>query len=118
MKAILSGLMASALAASFAIAAMEPANAAPVYVPRAEQGQSDVQQVDHTYRHWRWQQERWAERRAERRAWRRYAWRERCHRWGDCPPYAYGRRYGFGPKHYYERRQYHRRPGVTLEFGL
>jgi hypothetical protein len=115
MKTILSGLMATALATSFAIAVPEPTNAAP-YVPKAEQAWTDVQNADHTYRPWRWQQERRAERR-DYRNWRRYAWRERCYRWGDCPPHAYGRRYGFGPNYYY-RRHYHRRPGVTLEFNF
>jgi hypothetical protein len=115
MRTPLSGLMATSIALSFAMAEPMPANAAPVFVPNAEQGRTDVQEVNHTYRHWRWQQERWAERRAERRAWRRYAWRERCYRWGDCPSY-YGRRYGFGPRYY--RPYYYRRSGVTLEFNF
>ena len=53
MNKLLSGLMATTLAASFAIASVVPLNAAPVYVPKSEQVQTDVQQVNHTRRHWR-----------------------------------------------------------------
>jgi|EndMetStandDraft_8_1072994.scaffolds.fasta_scaffold352612_2 hypothetical protein len=67
MNKFLSGLMATALVGSFAIASVMPANAAPVYVPKSEQVRTDVEQVNHTRRHWRIQQERRAYR-AERRA--------------------------------------------------
>ena len=66
MNKLLSGLMATTLVASFAIASVVPSNAAPVYVPKSEQVQTDVQQVNHTRRHWRIQQQRRAERRAYR----------------------------------------------------
>jgi len=78
MNKFLSGLMATALVGSFAIASVMPANAAPVYVPKSEQVRTDVERVNHTRRHWRIQQERRAFR-AERRAdrWdRRREWRQ------------------------------------------
>jgi hypothetical protein len=121
MKTLLSPLIAATLAASFAVAAPIPAEAAPVYVPNAEQARTDAEPVKS--RHWRWQQER----RADRRAWRRYAWRERCWRWGDCPDYSQ-RYYGFSPRRHYHRRDYYprdyyrrdyyRQGGVTLEFNF
>jgi hypothetical protein len=48
MKKILSGICATALAATFAVSSVVPMNAAPIFVPRAvpaEAGQSDVVQV-------------------------------------------------------------------------
>jgi hypothetical protein len=45
MRKILSGLCATTLAASFAIASVVPVNAAPVVVPKAPVAQSDVIQV-------------------------------------------------------------------------
>ena len=87
MNKFLSGLMASALVGSFAVASMMPAEAAPVFVPKTEAVQTDVQNVDYyIYRgdnarvyHRNWRAERraeWRERRAER--WhRRHAWRDR-----------------------------------------
>jgi hypothetical protein len=78
MNKLFSGLMATALVGSFAIASVMPANAAPVYVPKSEQVRTDVEQVNHTRRHWRIQQQRRALR-AERRADRwesRREWRE------------------------------------------
>lgn len=47
MKKLLSGMCATALAATFAVTSVVPANAAPVFVPRAQavQPQSDVIQV-------------------------------------------------------------------------
>ena len=45
MRKILSGLCATTLAASFAIASVVPINAAPVVVPKAPVAQSDVIQV-------------------------------------------------------------------------
>ena len=78
MNKFLSGLMATALVGSFAIASVMPANAAPVYAPKSEQVRTtDVENVNHTRRHWRMQ--RRAELRANRRAdrWdRRREWRE------------------------------------------
>ena len=75
MNKLLSGLMATTLAASFAIASSMPLNAAPIYVPKSEQVRTDVEQVNHTRRHWRIQQQRRAERRAYRQ-WRREARRD------------------------------------------
>ena len=80
MNKLLSGLMATALVGSFAIASVMPATAAPVYVPKSEQvrtDRTDIEKVNHTRRHWRMQ--RRAELRADRRAdrWdRRREWRE------------------------------------------
>jgi hypothetical protein len=45
MKKFLSGLCATTLAASFAIASVVPVNAAPAFVPKAPVAQSDVIQV-------------------------------------------------------------------------
>ena len=119
MKRLISPMIAATLAASFTFAAI-PANAAPVYVPGAEQARTDAEPVSWRHRYWR--EQRWA----ERRAWRRHAWRERCWRWGDCPGYRdryYGYRdryygdgyYGFSPR-YHHRRDYYRQGGATLEF--
>ncbi|PSJ55688.1 hypothetical protein C7I84_22750 [Mesorhizobium ephedrae] len=113
MKTLLSGLMATALAASFAVAVPAPTNAATAFIPMAEQGRTDVHKASHTYRHWQRQQrraERRAYRRAERRAYRRYA-RDRCYYYGDCyRGRYYGRSYGFRPRYY--------RPGISLHFDL
>ena len=51
MKKLMSGLLATTLAASFAFASMVPANAAPVFVPKTEAAQTDVQNVQ--YQPWR-----------------------------------------------------------------
>lgn len=51
MKKLASGLLATTLAASFAFATIVPASAAPVFVPRTEAAQSDVQPVQ--YQPWR-----------------------------------------------------------------
>ena len=75
MKSLLSPMIAATLAASFAVATPMPANAGPVYVPKAGEARTDVEPVHHTYRHWLRQQRR-AER-SERRAWRRQMARER-----------------------------------------
>jgi hypothetical protein len=122
MNKLLSGLMATALVGSFAIASVIPANAAPVYVPKSDQVQSDVQNVSHTRRHWRMQ--RRAEWRAERRGdrWsRRQAWRDR-YDYQNEGYSAYRPRYYRGGDEYYRGdypRYYRRhRPGVTLEFNL
>jgi hypothetical protein len=114
MKTLLSGLMAAALAASFAVPLPMTAQAAPIYVPKVEQqGGTDIQKVNHTYRHWQRQQRR-AERRAYRQ-WRREAWRDSYY--GE--PYRYSNRRAFRAYRDYDPyyRQY-RRPGVTLEFNL
>ena len=58
MNKFLSGLMATALVGSFAIASVIPANTAPVYVPKSSQAQTDVEKVNHTRRHARIQQQR------------------------------------------------------------
>jgi hypothetical protein len=115
MKTFLSSLMATALAASFAIPLPMEAQAAPAYipvapvqsVPAADQGRPEVQKAAHTYRHWKRQQ-----RRAERRHWRRQAWRDG--RYRDRYYYRDGY-YGFAPRY---RPRYYRRPGVTLEFNF
>ena len=51
MKKLLSGLLATTLAASFAIASVVPVNATPVFVPKADTAQTDVQNVQ--YQPWR-----------------------------------------------------------------
>ena len=100
-----SGLMATAIAASFAVVVPMPADSAPVYVPksdqvRTEQAVPEVEKV-HSRRYYR----NW------RRGQRRY-WRDRYY-YGD--PYyrrdSYYRSY-YGPRPY----RYYRRPGVTLYF--
>ena len=47
MNKFLSGLMATALVGTFAVASVMPANAAPVYVPKSEQMRTDVEKVNH-----------------------------------------------------------------------
>ena len=112
MRTPLLGLIGSvAFSVSLAVALPIPTIAAPVHIPNAEQTRTDVQQVHHTYRHWKKQQLR-AERRFDRQS-RRYARRDRCRYYGDC----YGRGYGFYDPPYY-RRGYSRQPGVTFEFNL
>ena len=110
MRTLLSGLMGAMLAASFAIGSALPLNAAPVFVPQAEQMRADVVKARDPWRKsWR------AERRYNRWA-RRHAWRDRYYYRGD-PYYAYRPRYhpGYYPRYYHPR---YYRPGVTLEFGL
>ncbi|RWQ89654.1 MAG: BA14K family protein [Mesorhizobium sp.] len=51
MNRIMSGLLATALSASFAVAEIVPVNAQPTYVPLGQNVSSDVQTVDH--RRWR-----------------------------------------------------------------
>ncbi|TIY01301.1 MAG: BA14K family protein, partial [Mesorhizobium sp.] len=51
MNRIMSGLLATALSASFAVAEIVPVNAQPIYVPLGQNVASDVQTVDH--RRWR-----------------------------------------------------------------
>lgn len=113
MNKLLSGLLATSLAASFLIAPAMPLNAAPVFVPKSVETQSDVQQVKHRkwhrgHRHWRAERRHW---RAERRHWRRHAWRDRYY----DDDYYYYRRHGL-----YDNRRYWRRnrSGVTLEFSF
>ena len=118
MNKFLSGLMATALVGSFAIASVMPANAAPVYVPKSTQAQTDVEKVNHTRRHARIQQQRRAYRadrydnRADRREYRedRYdhsAYRKHHHRrhWRD---------YNDG----YRRDSNRRDGGVRLELNF
>ena len=50
MKALLSGLMATTLAASFAIASAMPLDAAPIYAPQSEQMRADVVKVHNPWR--------------------------------------------------------------------
>ncbi|RWP66176.1 BA14K family protein [Mesorhizobium sp.] len=51
MNRIMSGLLATALSASFAVAQIVPVNAQPIYVPLGQNVSSDVQTVEH--RRWR-----------------------------------------------------------------
>ena len=111
MKALLSGLMATMLAASFAIASAMPLDAAAIYAPQSEQMRADVVKVHNPWRgrHWR----------ADRRWARRHARRDRYY-YGD-PYYSYRPRYyqRYYPRYYrpyYPR--YYRRPGVTLWFNF
>lgn len=115
MKMFLSGLMATALAASFAIANGAPANAAPVYVPQSEQAQPpiDIQKVQYR-REWRdgyWQyrhrhgRDRWE----RRRAWRAH----QADRW--AMRHAWHRRHYYDD--YYRPHYRHHRPRVSLYFG-
>ena len=109
MRTFFSGLMATALAASFAIVLPMPADSAPVYVPKSEQARTeqarpDLQQV-HSKRYLR----KW--RRANRRHVSRYR-----HYYGD--PYYYRRDpyyyRSYGPHRYYRRH----RPGLILQFNF
>ena len=50
MKKLLSGLCATAISMSFAMAPVVPANAAPVYVPPAVQASSDLVEVQSRHR--------------------------------------------------------------------
>jgi hypothetical protein len=119
MNKILSGLMASTLVASFAVASVMPAEAGPVSIPRTEAVQTNAQNVDYYvyrgdnarvyHRNWR------AERRAawrERRMYRRHAWRDRYY--SDDPYYHSAYRY--------HHRRYDNRwrddSGVRLEFSF
>ncbi len=102
MSKLLSALTATILAVSFAL----PLSAAPIFVPKPAQVQTDaVEQVNHwRHRHWR----------AERHWNRRHAWRS-CHYYGRCyPRHYYSRHYGY--RDYYPR--YHRRSGVTIYFDF
>ena len=122
MNKFLSGLMASTLVASFAVASVISAEAAPVFVPKTEAVQTDVKNVDYyvyrgdnarVYRR-DWRAERraeWRERRAER--WqRRHAWRDRYYEDDGYYHSAYR----------YHHRRHHNRwrddNGVRLEFSF
>jgi hypothetical protein len=77
MKKLLSGLMATTLAASFAIASAMPLNAAPMFVPKSEQMRTDVEKVQYGPE-WRrvnrnrdWRRANRYDRRAEARFYRR-----------------------------------------------
>ena len=50
MRKLASGLLAATLAATFAIGSAAPLNAAPIFVPKAPQASSDVENVQ--YRKW------------------------------------------------------------------
>ena len=109
MRKLLSALAAVVLAASFA----PPLNAAPIFVPRAEQVQiGNVEQVRYRgHRHWR----------ADRYWNHRYAYRscgyyDRCYRYpryGYRYPRYYDRGYYGGYRDYYGYRP---RSGVSLYF--
>ena len=109
MNRFLSGLMATTLAASFAFAAALPLNAAPIFVPKSHEVRTDAETVNHTRRHWRYQQRRWAERRAERH-WRRH------HSRFYHDDYYYERRQAF--RHHHRHYRPWRDGGVTLEFSF
>ncbi|MDX0018817.1 hypothetical protein GOC03_05570 [Sinorhizobium meliloti] len=102
MSKLLSALIATILAASFAL----PLNAAPIFVPKPAQVQADsAEQVNHRhYRPWR----------AERHWNRRHAYRS-CRYYGRCYPRHYGYS-NYRPHYRYHR--YHRRPGVTIFFNF
>src|SRR3954469_6687170 len=51
MKKLMSGLLATTLAVSFAVASILPTEAAPVFVPKTPAAQTDVQNVQ--YEPWR-----------------------------------------------------------------
>jgi hypothetical protein len=118
MKMFLSGLMATALAASFAIATGAPANASPVYVPQSEQARTDIQKAEYDG-YWR-PYHRYGRDRGERRhAWRAY----RAERWAMRHAYRpyYDDDYYYRPyyRHSYPGYyRYHRRPGVSLFFSF
>ena len=114
MNTLLSGLIATTLAASFAIASAMPLNAAPMYAPQSVQMRDDIVKADH-----RWRGRYW---RADRRWARRHAWRNRYY--GD-PYYAYRPRYyqPYYPRYYrpYYRPYYpgyYGGSGVTLWFNF
>ena len=111
MNKLLSGLMATALAASFAIASVMPLNAAPVYVPKSEQVQTDVQQVNHTRRHWRCSSSVAPNAALTATGDGRHAaiYRDRYYDDG----YHYERRHGF---RHYPRRHWRGDDGITLQF--
>jgi hypothetical protein len=114
MKTLLSGLMAAGLAASLVVSVPAPANAAPVFVPQAEQGRTDVQQVAHTIVIG-----------SGSSAARSAALTGGTHgssatttasatAAGTTARY-YGRSYGFAPRYY---PRYYRSPGISLRFDL
>ena len=118
MNKFLSGLMASSLVASFAVASVIPAEATPVFVPKMEAVRTDAQNVDYYvyrrgdnarvyHRNWR------AERRAER--WqRRQAWRDRYY--SDDPYYhsAYRKHH----RRHWGHNRWRDDSGVRLEFSF
>jgi hypothetical protein len=101
MKKLLSGWIATTLAAAFAIGSALPLNAAPIYVPNSEQMRVGAPEpVKYggdwrrgNYRHWRAQ-----------RGWeRRHAWRS------YRPGYYYRRHYNdYGPYYGFNRPYYPR----------
>lgn len=83
MRKLLSGLCATTLAASFAIASAVPVNAAPVFVPQAPVAQSDIIKVQSDERMWRkLRREARREFRRDRREFRRSIRRDRDDRYG------------------------------------
>ena len=122
MNKFLSGLMASTLVASFAVASVLPAEAGPVSVPETEAIRTDAQNVDYyVYRgesgrvyHRNWRAERRAEWRAERRAARREAWRDRYY--SDDPFYhsAYRKHH----RRHWGHNRWRDDSGVRLEFSF
>jgi hypothetical protein len=120
MNKFLSGLMATALVGSFAIASVMPANAAPVYVPKSSQAQTDVEKVNHTRRHARIQQ--------QRRAFRADRYDNRADRYDNRSDRSVYRedRYGHSAyrKHHrrhwrdYDNNSYRREGGVRLELNF
>ncbi|MBB3657343.1 hypothetical protein FHX15_002575 [Rhizobium sp. BK650] len=110
MRKLISALAAVVLAASLA----PPLNAAPIFVPRAEQAQIGNVELVHHRSHYYW--------RADRYWNHRYAYRS-CGYYGRCyyrhPPY-YGYRYPrYYDRGYYGYRDYYgyrEQPGVTLYF--
>jgi hypothetical protein len=120
MNTVLSGLMATALAASFATALPTSALSAPVRAPAVDVARGGVVDVE-SDRDWKYprtsrdfvdrRQDRWE----RRRAWRddRY-YRDRYYDDGYCDEPVYREYRAHKPRRYYRRH----RPGVTLEFNL
>ena len=105
MKTLLSGLMATALAATFAAAMPMPAKADQVYI--GDSGSVYVSDRD------------WRGHRMHRHHWRAYR------NYDSYDPYYYRSYHGFGAydgpryyRHHYYRNYYRPyRPGLTLQFG-
>ncbi len=109
MKKLLSAFAAIGLAATFAL----PLSAAPIFVPKPVQVQTDTVEQVHWrhHRHWR------ADRRWDRRWNRRYA----CGYYGRCYPRHYGYYGGYRDRGYYGYRDYYRyqrRSGATVYFDF
>src|SRR5262245_47441702 len=117
MRKLLSVLAATVLVTAFA----PPLSAAPIFVPKPEQMQSNaVEPVSHR-RHWRHNHYRnW---RGDYYGSRRYAWRS-CRYYGNCyrPYYGYGSYYRPYYRPYYGYRNYYPgyypRSGISLFFSF